>query len=94
MQWKRSKHKKCFPQEHWQPTLVIHSVRASPFLFAVVLQLESTRLPIGCSTPLSSSTALSMRQYVIVMRGRFAAQESLALDLDIMVEVHVNIKKE
>ena len=60
MQWKRSKHKKCFPQEHWQPTLVIHSVRASPFLFAVVLQLESTRLPIGCSTPLSSSTALSI----------------------------------
>ena len=34
-----------------------------------------------------------LRQHVIVMRGRFAAQESLALDLDIMVEVHVNIKR-
>ena len=28
-----------------------------------------------------------MRQHVIVMRGRFAAQEFLALDLDIMVKV-------
>ena len=35
----------------------------------------------------------SLRQHVIVMRGRFAAWESLALDLDIMVEVHVNIKR-
>ena len=28
-----------------------------------------------------------LRQYVIVNRGRFAAQESLVLDLDIMVKV-------
>ena len=34
-----------------------------------------------------------MRQCVIVMRGRFAAQKSLALDLDIMVEVHINMKE-
>ena len=34
-----------------------------------------------------------LRQHVIVMRGRFAAWESLALDLDIMVEVHVKIKE-
>ena len=34
-----------------------------------------------------------LRQHVIVMRGRFAAQESLVLDPDIMVEVHVNMKE-
>ena len=34
-----------------------------------------------------------LRQYVIVMRGRFATWESLVLDLDIMVEVHINIKE-
>ena len=34
-----------------------------------------------------------VRQHVIVMRGRFAAQESLVLDPDIMVEVHVNTKE-
>ena len=32
-------------------------------------------------------------QQVIVMRGRFTAQESLALDPDIMVEVCVNTKE-
>ena len=32
-------------------------------------------------------------QQVIVMRGRFTAQESLALDPDIMVEVCVNMKR-
>ena len=34
-----------------------------------------------------------VRQHVIVIRGRFATQEFLVLDLDIMVEVHVNIKE-
>ena len=34
-----------------------------------------------------------MRQHVIVIRGRFATWESLVLDLDIMVEVHVNMKE-
>ena len=34
-----------------------------------------------------------VRQQVIVMRGRFTAQESLALDPDIMVEVCVNMKR-
>ena len=34
-----------------------------------------------------------LRQHVIVMRGCFAAQEFLVLDLDIMVEVHVNTKE-
>ena len=35
----------------------------------------------------------AVRQHVIVMRGRFATQKSPVLDLDIMVEVHVNIKE-
>ena len=35
----------------------------------------------------------TLRQYVIVMRGRFATWKSLALDLDIMVEVHANTKE-
>ena len=30
---------------------------------------------------------------ILVMRGRFAAWEFLVLDLDIMVEVHINIKE-
>ena len=34
-----------------------------------------------------------VRQYVIVMRGRFTAWESLVLDPDIMVEVCINIKE-
>ena len=39
-------------------------------------------------------SASVMRQHVIVMRGRFAAWKSPAvLDLDIMVEVHVNMKE-
>ena len=34
-----------------------------------------------------------LRQHVIVMRGRFAAQEFPVLDLDIMVEVCVEIMR-
>ena len=39
------------------------------------------------------SWAHNLRQYVIVMRGRFATQEFLALDLDIMVRLDANIKR-
>ena len=40
-----------------------------------------------------TTAVMTMRQHVIVMRGRFATQESLVLDPDIMVEVHVNTKR-
>ena len=36
---------------------------------------------------------LDLRQYVIVMRGRITTQESLALDLDIMVKVGYQLKE-
>ena len=35
----------------------------------------------------------SLQQYVIVMRGRFATQEFLVLDLDIMVRLDINMKE-
>ena len=46
-----------------------------------------------CHGGVFSVEASHLRQHVIVMRGRFAAWEFLALDLDIMVEVHVNMKE-
>ena len=39
------------------------------------------------------NTLFTVRQHVIVMRGRFAAQEFLVLDLDIMVRLDVNTKE-
>ena len=39
------------------------------------------------------SNTHGLRQHVIVMRGRFATQESPVLDLDIMVEVSINTKE-
>ena len=41
----------------------------------------------------NNKSSSSLRQHVIVMRGRFTTQESLVLDPDIMVEVHINMKE-
>ena len=40
-----------------------------------------------------ASNRLRLRQHVIVIRGRFAAWELLALDLDIMVRLDINTKE-
>ena len=55
--------------------------------------IDATGLVFEDFTTPDGMTKNQLQQHVIVMRGRFATQEFLALDLDIMLRLNINMKR-